>query len=109
MMDDDEHARWMGPEDPWKDPKDPKDPLPEAYWAAQEAVGRIVPDWLTLEERYEFLIWVKAHVYYEIVTSLHHLDGDFGYEANDIKRWMVGEYWKAQDRKVTDEMSADPS
>ena len=104
MMNDDDHARWMGPEDPMENPEDP---LPEAYWAAREAVDRIVPEGLTLEERYEFLVWVEAHVYYEIVTSLHHLDGDFGYQADDLKRWLVGEYRKAQDREVTDETRAD--
>lgn len=57
MMDDDEHARWMGPEDPMKDPKDP---LSEAYWAAQKAVGRIVPEGLTLDLRDEMSVQTSA-------------------------------------------------
>ena len=51
MMNDDEHADWMGPEDPMENPEDP---LPEAYWAAREAVGRIVPEGLTLRNGTSF-------------------------------------------------------
>jgi hypothetical protein len=85
-------------------------PAFDAYEAALKAIRGIKPPGgLTLEQLHEFWIWVEVHAYYERKTNLCHMSGEFNvdYFQSDIRKWIVGEYHKAQDAEFRTKHAAE--